>query len=215
MKKSTQKDKRKKYKDKLQKRQKLMLNDNSKKNNEETVQQSDSIIDINYQKPNIKIKRKVNKKKLGLILIIIIAICVYLINGVYNLIKNPTDSVMVSEGSISQEETVEGYVIRDETVIKGENYKNGMVEIKSEGSKVASGDPIFRYYSAGEDDLKAKIADLDTKIQEAMEANNENLFSPDTKLLDTQIESTLEQVTSTNDVQKIREYKNILSFFNE
>ena len=52
MKKSTQKDKRKKYKDKLQKRQKLMLNDNSKKNNEETVQQSDSIIDINYQKPN-------------------------------------------------------------------------------------------------------------------------------------------------------------------
>lgn len=212
MKKVTKNDKRKKYKDKLQKRQAIMSETNNlQKKKKEKIQKRESIVDINSQEPNITIKRKVNKKKLALIFIIMVAICVYLINAVYNLIKNPTDSVMVSEGSISQEETVEGYVIRDETVIKGENYKNGMVEIKSEGSKVASGDPIFRYYSAGEDDLKAKIADLDTKIQEAMEANNENLFSPDTKLLDTQIESTLEQVTNTNDVQKIREYKKSIS----
>ena len=211
MKKVTKKDKKKKYKDKLKKRQENMLKTRSQTKYEEENEKNDSIVDINYQKTNIKIKRKVNKKKLVAIFIITIAICVYLINAVYHLIKNPTDSVMVSEGSISQEETVEGYVIRDETVIKGENYKNGMVEIKAEGSKVASGDPIFRYYSAGEEDLKAKIADLDTKIQEAMEANNENLFSPDTKLLDTQIESTLEQVTNSNDIQKIREYKKSIS----
>ena len=43
MKKSTQKDKRKKYKDKLQKRQKLMLNDDSKKNNEEFVEDCSNI----------------------------------------------------------------------------------------------------------------------------------------------------------------------------
>ena len=207
MKKLTKNDKRKKYKDKLQKRQELMVEEKSQKKKKEKVEKRESIVNIDSQEPNIKIKRKVNKKKLALILIIVIAVCVYLTNAVYHLIKNPTDSVMVSEGSISQEETVEGYVIRDETVIKGENYKNGMVEIKSEGSKVASGDPIFRYYSSGEDDLKAKIADLDTKIQEAMEANNQNLFSPDTKLLDTQIETKLEQVTKTNDIQKIKEYK--------
>ena len=63
-----------------------------------------------------------------------------------------------------------------------------MVQIKNEGEKVANGDPIFRYYTSGEEELKKKIADLDIKIQEAMEENNENLFSPDTKLLDTQIE---------------------------
>ena len=212
MKKVTQNDKRKKYKDKLQKRQAIMSETNNlQKKKKEKFQKRESVVDINSKEPNITIKRKVNKKKIALILIIIIAICIYLTNAVYHLIKNPTDSVMVSEGSISQEETVEGYVIRDETVIKGENYKNGMVEIKSEGSKVASGDPIFRYYSAGEDDLKAKIADLDAKIQEAMEANNENLFSPDTKLLDTQIESALDKVTSTNDVQKIMEYKKSIS----
>ena len=216
MKKVTKNEKRKKYRDKLQKREESLKTDNfPKKNNlfkkekhKEKVQRQESIInDANSQEINIKIKRKINKKRIALIIILIIFVCVYLGFSVYHLIKNPTDSVMVVDGSISQEKTVEGYIIRDETVIKGENYKNGMVEIKSEGSKVANGDPIFRYYSAGEDDLKAKIADLDVKIQEAMEENNENLFSTDTKLLDTQIENTLDQVTRTNDIQKIREYK--------
>ena len=160
---------------------------------------------------NIKIKRKVNKRKLSIIIVLVLAVCVYLTASVYHLIKNPTDSVLVNEGRISQEETVDAYIIRDETVIKGENYKNGMVEIKSEGSKVASGDPVFRYYSAGEDDLKNKIADLDLKIQEAMEKNEDSLPSQDTRLLDTQIESTLEQVTNSNDIQKIKEYKKSIS----
>lgn len=179
-----------------------------KKKYKEKIEQRESILnDVQAPELNIKIKRKVNKKRLAILVILIIAVSVYIVMSVYNLIKNPTDSVLVSEGRISQEETVDGYVIRDETVIRGENYKNGMVEIKSEGSRVASGDPIFRYYSTGEEDLKQKIADLDVKIQEAMEENNENLFSTDTRLLDSQIEETLDEVTKTNDIQMIREYK--------
>ena len=157
------------------------------------------------------VSENTNKRKLAIIIVLVLAVCVYLTASVYHLIKNPTDSVLVNEGRISQEETVDAYIIRDETVIKGENYKNGMVEIKSEGSKVASGDPVFRYYSAGEDDLKNKIADLDLKIQEAMEKNEDSLPSQDTRLLDTQIESTLEQVTNSNDIQKIKEYKKSIS----
>ena len=193
-------DKKKQNKEKY--KQKL-----AKRENQNDLQSESIITDENSNDYNIKIKRKVNKKRVLFLVAMVVAICCYLSISVYNLIKNPTDSVLVSEGSISQEETVDGYIIRDETVIKGENYKNGMVEIKSEGEKVASGDPIFRYYSAGEDDLKKKIADLDVKIQEAMEENNENLFSTDTRLLDSQIEQTLDKVINTNDIQKIREYK--------
>ena len=160
---------------------------------------------------NITIKRKVNKKRIALIIFLTIAVCVYLGLSVYHLIKNPTDTVVVNEGSISQEETVAGYIIRDETVVKGENYKNGMVEIKSEGSKVASGDPIFRYYSSGEEDLKKKIADLDIKIQEAIEKNNESIPSSDTRALDAEIENALEQITSTNNISRIKEYKRNIS----
>ena len=155
--------------------------------------------------------RTLNKAKILFATAILITILIYIIVAVYNLIKNPTDTVVVKEGRISEEETVNGYIIRDETVIKGENYKNGMVQIKSEGEKVANGDPIFRYYSSGEEDLKNKIADLDIKIQEAMEENNMDLFSTDTKLLDSQISETLDNVYNLNDVQKIKEFKKNIS----
>ena len=161
---------------------------------------------------NIKVKtRNVNVSKVILAVILLIALIIYIVISVYNLAMNPTDTVVVKEGSISEEETVNGYIIRDETVVKGQNYKNGMVQIKNETEKVASGDPIFRYYSSGENDLKKKIADLDVKIQEAMEQNNEALFSTDTKLLDSQIEEKLDLVYNLNDVQKVREYKKDIS----
>ena len=49
------------------------------------------------------------------------------------------------------------------------------------------------------------------KIQEAMEENNEDLFSTDTKLLDTQISETLDKIYDLNDTQKIKEYKRDIS----
>lgn len=99
-----------------------------------------------------------------------------------------------------------GYVIREETVIQGDNYKNGMVQIKAEGEKVAKGDPIFRYYSNNEETLVKKIQELDIKIQEAM-ANENNLFSSDMKLLEDQIQAQLIELEKIDDVQKIAEYK--------
>ena len=44
-----------------------------------------------------------------------------------------------------------GYVIRDEVVVKGNQYKNGMEQIKSEGEKVAKNENVFRYYSKNEE----------------------------------------------------------------
>ena len=169
-------------------------------------------------KKNNKDKRKihkenknVNRAKIIIASAVFISIIIYLSIIVYNFVKNPSKSVIVKEGSISKEETVNAYIIRDEIIIKGENYKNGMVKIKSEGDKVANGDPIFRYYSSGEESLKKKIAELDEKIQEAMEQNNEDLFSPDTKLLDTQIDQKLEEIDKINNIQTIKEYKKNIS----
>ncbi len=54
-------------------------------------------------------------------------------------------------------------------MLTGENYKNGLVEIKTEGEKVAKGDNVFRYYSNNESSLVEKIAELDEEIQEALE----------------------------------------------
>ena len=42
----------------------------------------------------------------------------------------PTVATLIEldeNGKISSEEPVQGYIIRDETILKGENYKNGFV----------------------------------------------------------------------------------------
>lgn len=160
----------------------------------------------------MKQERKLNKRKYIAFCIIVFAILAYAIYITCNLIIKPTDTFVVNNGKLSYEETKQGYIIRDEIVVKGENYKNGMNQIKTEGEKVAKGEAIFRYYTSGEEKLKQKIEELDIKIQEAWE-NETNLFSSDIKLIEEQIESKLKDAYQINDIQKIKEYKKDLNSY--
>ena len=146
--------------------------------------------------------------------VVVVVILAYLLNSIINLIKNPTDTFIVREGKISKEEAAIGYIIREETVVKGENYKNGMEQIIDEGSRVAKGESIFRYYSSGENSLKEKIKALDIKIQETIENNNSNeLVLADTRLLDSQIDQALSDINTLNNIQKIQETKKKLNTY--
>ena len=160
--------------------------------------------------PNEEVRQKNNKIKFNIKLLItiilIVIILAYAIYGAIKLVKNPTNTFIVTNGKISQEENAIGYIVREETVVKGQNYKNGMVKIKKKKKKVAKGESIFRYYSSGENDLKTKIAELDTKIQEVMQ-NEQSVFTSDIKLLETQIEKELNSVYQVNNIQKIQENK--------
>ncbi len=152
-----------------------------------------------------KEKKKLNKK--GITAIIIgIGIFIYLIYTIYLLIKQPTNVFTVEEGKLYQEEIAVGYVIRDEKVIKGENYKNGMEQIIAEGEKAGVNENVFRYYSANEDSLKQKIAELDTKIQEVMKSDT-SVFTSDMKLLERQIDEKIENISKITDVNQLSEYK--------
>lgn len=160
----------------------------------------------------MKQEKKLNKNKYIIFSIVVVAILIYCIYMICSLIIKPTDTFVVENGKLSFEETKQGYIIRDETVVKGENYKNGINQIKTEGEKVAKGEAIFRYYTSGEESLKQKIQDLDVKIQEAWE-NESSLFSSDIKLIESQIESKLNDAYQVNDLQKIKEYKKDLNSY--
>ena len=160
-----------------------------------------------------KEKRKLDIKKQIALIVIAVAIVCYLIYMVYKLAIKPTETFIIENGKISSEEAVQGYIIRDEEVLKGENYKNGLVLIKAEGEKVAKGEAIFRYYTSGEEDLTKKIQELDVKIQEAWESEQNTLFLGDIKLLDGQIEAKLDDMYHINDIQKINEYKKDLNTY--
>lgn len=70
-----------------------------------------------------------------------------------------------------------GYIVREESVLSGENYRNGLVEIKTEGTKVSKGENVFRYYSNNEEGLKEQIAKLDIEIRRSVSRTNRYIFS--------------------------------------
>lgn len=150
-------------------------------------------------------KEKFNKKRI-MIYVVFILILLYMIYAVYLLVKEPTDKVTVEKGTLYLEETNIGYVIRNEQVVKGNNYKNGMEQIKSEGEKTAKGESIYRYYSKNEEELKQQISDLDKKIQEALKGKT-SAFSSDVKLLENQLDEKIQMLNKITDISKIIEYK--------
>lgn len=101
-------------------------------------------------------------------------------------------------------------IIREETVIKGENYKNGMIQIISERERVAKNQAVFRYMADDEENLKKKIEEMDIKIQEAI-SKQDLLSSTDIKNLEKQIDDKVESINSLTDIQKISEYKKDIS----
>lgn len=154
-----------------------------------------------------KKEKKINNKKVIVISILLLILASYLIYVIYLLIKQPTDVFTIEKGTLYKEETDIGYVIRHETVVKGENYKNGMEQIIPEGERAAVNENIFRYYSTNEERLKSKIAELDTKIQEAMAENTELSNGSDMKLLEDQIDEQIENINKVTDMTKLEEEK--------
>lgn len=173
-----------------------------KKNNKKAVAKKNST-DTN-KKNGLK---KADKTKVKLaILIISVLIVIYIIIAVINLLREPADTFMVENGKVCQEETTIGYIIREEKIIKGDNYKNGIITIKGEGEKVSKNASVFRYYSNNEEKLVEEINELNVKIDEAL-ANSSNVPSGDEKALEKQIEGKIDGIWNFNDVQKIQEYK--------
>lgn len=174
--------------------------------NETNAKLKKNINKTNEKSKDNKVLRILKKHKRVLIMLVLLCFIIYLFSVVLKLFKNPTSTFLVEQGQIFQEEIATGYIIREETVVKGENYKNGMSQIKTEGERVAKGEAIFRYYSNGEESLIKKIEELDKKIDEAM-TNGQNLFSSDTKVLENQISEKIDSSYKESDLQKIKEYK--------
>ncbi len=157
------------------------------------------------EKKQISKENRIDRKKI-IIYIILFLLLIYVFYTLYLLVKQPTNIFTIEEGKLYHEETVTGYVIRNEKVVKGKNYKNGMEQIKIEGEKVAKNENIFRYYSNNEENLKQKVSELDAKIQEVMKSNT-NPFPSDMKLIENQIDEKVYNINKIKDITKLEEYK--------
>lgn len=150
--------------------------------------------------PDREKNHKLNLVKVIILIILLIITLSYIGIVIFNLIKNPTDTFIIENGNLYLEEKADGYILREEVIVQGESYKNGIVKIKNEGEKVAKDDPIFRYKSGNEDELIKKIEELDVKIQEALK-NETNIYSP---VLENQIQEKINSIYGINNYSEIK-----------
>ena len=148
-------------------------------------------------------KAKLNRKRLVIAIIVVFAV-IYILYAVILLTKNESGTIFVEQGTIHQEETVVGYIIRNEQVIKNEEYQNGIIQIAGEGEKVYKNEAIFQYYSDEAKELSNQIIGLDLLIQEKLKTEKITANS-DIKLIETQIEEKLESLRQLNNIQEITE----------
>ena len=157
------------------------------------------------------------RSKLGFFKIIIAVIGIFcvivLIQKGIKVLKNISQICIVEEGSLQFEENSDGYILRDEKVLQGENYKNGMIQIISEGQRVAKDKPVFRYYSNGEDEILRQIDTLDSEINAAIESSGLKIFSTDITNLETQIEKVVDSMYRINDLGEIQDKKSELDTY--
>ena len=177
-----------------------------KKKNKQNIETLEKYNNNKNEKKHNSILSILKNNKKQIIMLVLLCLLIYVIYAVILLIKDPTDTVYVEKGQIEEEENAVGYIIRDETVLKGENYKNGIEQIKAEGEKVAKGEAIFRYYSNNEENLVEKIKDLDSKIDEAM-LKDDNPFSADTKVLEEQIDINIDNLYEESNLKSIQDNK--------
>ena len=140
-------------------------------------------------------------------LIALIVFLVYFLLNTTNLIKRNTGTFMIENGSLSYEEEIEGYIIREEEVLKGNNSSNGLNQIVPEGTRVAKKEAVFRYFSKNEESLSSQIEEIDKKIDEAIQNNENPISSIDISNLEKEIKKELNNIYKANSLQVINEYK--------
>ena len=133
-------------------------------------------------------------------------IITYMIWAIFLLVSRSSETYIVRQGTLTQEDEAVGYIIRDEKVEKGEDYENGIYEIATENQRVAVGDSIFRYYSDSEKKITEQVEEINKQIQEILEQENE-VTSDDIKAIESQIEEKIEHINTINNYQEIVEDK--------
>jgi hypothetical protein len=155
-----------------------------------------------------KQKRKSNQNIRLVLISIVFITTVYLIIVLMSFFRRPLNIAMVRYGELINYENVTGYIIRNEEIIDNSNYSGKIKIVNPDATRVAKNETIVSYVSNIEDQLNEKIANLDDKIQVALN-NQQTIFSNDAKLLDKQIETLIyDPKILQNDTYKFHELRN-------
>lgn len=154
-------------------------------------------------KENIQRKQNI----IFIVLSILIILAVFFLIKIIQMMQKPTATTIVRNGELIKYEEVTGYIIRDEEIVDTSSYSGMINTTISDGYRVAKNGTILTYISSTEENLVKKIAELDVKIQEAME-NQPSTAPRDVKVLESEIKIKLyDAIRNKKDVYAVYECK--------
>lgn len=80
-------------------------------------------------------KKFINNIMQIVLLSAIICLIAYTVYSVAKFIVKPSDALVVDKGTISEIETVDGYIIRNEVIVNSQNADTEIIEIKIKRSQ--------------------------------------------------------------------------------
>ena len=108
-------------------------------------------------------------------------------------------------GKLSDEEQVDGIIIRSEEVLNIEKGQK-IQKIKENNEKVSKNEIVAKVSTQNEQDIMKKIEEVNKKIEQALSENQINVNSAQNITINEKIERVLAHVSDTNFQSKIEEY---------
>ena len=108
-------------------------------------------------------------------------------------------------GKLSDEEQVDGIIIRSEEVLNVEKGQK-IQKIKENNEKVSKNEIVAKVSTQNEQDIMKRIEEVNKKIEEALSENQINVNSAQNITINEKIERVLTHVSDTNFQSKIEEY---------
>ena len=133
-------------------------------------------------------KKKINQNIVLVAMSIVIICIVFFVVSLVRLFQKPANTVLVKQGELINYEEVVGYIIREEELVDTSAYDGMIKAAVSDAERVSKGSVIMNFVSKAEEQLVKKIAELDTKIEKAIESQ-QTIFTNDVKVLDAEIEN--------------------------
>lgn len=108
-------------------------------------------------------------------------------------------------GKLSDEEQVDGIIIRSEEVLNVEKGQK-IQKIKENNEKVSKNEIVAKVSTQNEQDIMKRIEEVNKKIEQALTENQINVNSAQNITINEKIERVLAHVSDTNFQSKIEEY---------
>lgn len=128
----------------------------------------------------------------------------------FPFLREPSSSFLIRKEVLSDEETAEALVVREEKIIT-DNSDRPINKERLEGEKVISGEKIFRYYSEKENRKLEEIDKINKEIEEYLITKGDNYSSKENPAIDAKIDKLIANLSNMNSQAYIRKIEKEIS----